>query len=72
MLEAVHHKLGMVQSTDRRDFFANVRTGGGRVDANYSTRFDSGTAQGHSVFRTAGDGVPLVGYHINSDALITK
>lgn len=72
ILDAVHRKLGTVQSAEREGFFVNYGTTGEMIRLNYSTRFDTGTADEQFVFRVSGNEARLVGYHINSDLLITK
>ena len=71
-LDAVHRKLGAVKSTSRKGFFINWGTSGKTVKATYSTQFDQDNAEEQFVFQVRGDDVQLVGYHINSDALVTK
>ena len=72
LLDAVHRKLGYVKSSNRKGFYINWGTIGKTVRVNYSTQFDSDTAAEEFVFLVSGDDLQLVGYHINSDVLVTK
>jgi hypothetical protein len=71
-LSAVHRKLGFVKSASRRGFHINWRTSGKTVTVSYATRFDQDIAEEQFVFHVSGDDAQLIGYHINSDALVTK
>jgi hypothetical protein len=71
-LGAVHRKLGYTKSSDRKSFFVNLGTSGERITVNYATQFDQDNAQERFVFQVSGADVKLLGYHINSDALVTK
>ena len=69
---AVHRKLGRVQNVSQTGFFVNFTTSGTRVRLNYQTKFDGGEAQEEFIWKIKGNQAALVGYHINSTALITK
>ncbi|MGH8101942.1 MAG: hypothetical protein ACREIW_11645, partial [Chthoniobacterales bacterium] len=69
---AVHGKLGKVQSAARKGFFVNFNTSGTRVRLNYDTKFDGGDATEEFLWRIQGNKALLVGYHINSNALVLK
>jgi hypothetical protein len=71
-LEAVHRKLGSVKSANRKTFFMNYGTSGKFLRLTYATQYDADNATEEFVFRVNGNDVTLVGYHINSEALITK
>jgi hypothetical protein len=71
-ISAVHRKLGSVQNVSQTGFFVNFSTSGTRVRLNYQTKFDAGDAQEEFVWKIKGDQAALVGYHISSNALITK
>ena len=71
-LSGVHRKLGKVKSANRRSFFINWRTSGETIRVSYDTQFDADTVGEEFVFIVAGDGAKLVGYHVNSYALVTK
>jgi hypothetical protein len=72
LVSAVHRKLGKVISANRQGFFVNFTTSGTRVRLNYSTKFTDGDAQEEFVWAKSGNDFTLVGYNINSNALITK
>jgi hypothetical protein len=69
---AVHRKLGKVQTATRASYFVNFTTSGTRVRLNYETKFEGGDAQEEFVWKIKGQDVVLLGYHINSTALILK
>ena len=69
---AVHRKLGKVQSAIQSNYFVNFTTSGTRVRLNYRTKFEGGDAQEEFVWKIKGESAVLVGYHINSTALIIK
>jgi hypothetical protein len=72
LLDAIHRKLGWVQSSNRQSFFINYGTNGTTLRLNYSTQFDNDKAAEEFIFRVNGKEAYLMGYHINSDALVTK
>lgn len=65
-------QLGTVQSANRESFYVNFETSGETVSLNYTTQFESDKATEVFNFLVRGDEVRLVGYHIASEALITK
>jgi hypothetical protein len=69
---AVHRKLGKVQNASQKGYFVNFSTSGTRVRLNYQTKFEGGDAQEEFLWHVSGKQALLVGYHINSNALITK
>ena len=71
-LEAVHRKLGKIQGSDRTGWNVNYQTSGSFVTLTYKTSFDGGAAEEQFVFRLQDKAALLVGYHINSTALILK
>jgi Protein of unknown function (DUF4019) len=71
-LEAVHRKLGLVKSANRKTFFMNYGTSGKFLRLTYVTQYDADNATEEFVFRVNGNDVTLAGYHINSEALVTK
>jgi major membrane immunogen (membrane-anchored lipoprotein) len=71
-ISAVHRKLGKVQNATQTSFFVNFSTSGTRVRLNYQTKFDAGEAQEEFIWKIKGGQAALVGYHISSNALITK
>jgi hypothetical protein len=72
LLEAVHRKLGNSRESDKTGWNVNYQTSGRFVTLGYKTSFDAGSAQEQFVFRVQGDAALLVGYNINSAALILK
>jgi hypothetical protein len=71
-LGAVHRKLGNTKSADKTGWNVNYQTSGSFVTLGYKTVFAEGDAQEQFVFRLQDKTALLVGYHINSMALITK
>jgi hypothetical protein len=69
---AVHRKLGKVRNASQSGYFVNFSTSGTQVRLNYQTKFEGGDAQEEFVWHVSGKQALLVGYHINSIALITK
>lgn len=73
LLQAVHQKLGRVQSSQRRNYQVNWSTGLGTViTLIYDTSFDGGNSTEQFAWRTRDNQPALIGYHISSNALITK
>ena len=72
LLEAIHRKLGNTKSADKTGWTVNYQTSGSFVTLGYKTIFDGGDAQEQFVFRLQDKTALLVGYHINSTALILK
>jgi hypothetical protein len=71
-MTAVHKKLGTVASASRQGFFINYNTSGTQIRLTYATKFTEGDAQEEFVRAKKDSGLALVGYHINSNALVTK
>ena len=71
-LEAVHRKLGNTKASDKTGWTVNYQTSGSFVTLGYKTTFDGGSAEEQFVFRLQEKAAVLVGYHINSTALILK
>jgi len=71
-LTAVHKKLGNVQSATRQGFYVNFTTSGTRVNLTYKTKFAGGEAEEYFVWLKSGNDFKLLGYHINSNALIVN
>ena len=69
-LAAVHRKLGVAGATADQGFNVNYSTSGQFVTLTYATTYANGPAQESFVFRLDHGAASLVGYHINSDALI--
>ena len=71
-MNAVHTKLGRVVDASRKVFFINYNTSGTQIRLTYATKFTGGDAQEEFVWAKSGDSLVLLGYHINSNALIVK
>ena len=71
-MSAIHRKLGKVQDATQTSFFVNYTTSGLQVRVNYKTKFESGEAQEEFLWVVSGKQAALLGYHINSTALIIK
>ncbi|HET9401266.1 MAG TPA: DUF4019 domain-containing protein [Candidatus Acidoferrales bacterium] len=69
---AVHRKLGVVKDATQTSVNVNFDLSGTRVFAVYSTKFDGGDAEERFTWKIAGAKAMLVGYDINSAALILK
>ena len=73
LLDAVHRKLGKVSSSDEAHWGIKMLTSGTFVDLVYKTHFEGGSAVEQFDWRIDDSGKALlVGYHINSNALIIK
>jgi hypothetical protein len=71
-LDAVHRKLGNTKATEKTGWNVNYQTSGSFVTLGYKTTFDGGSAEEQFVFRLQDKTAILVGYHVNSTALILK
>jgi hypothetical protein len=72
-LQAVHKKLGNVQTSQRSNFQVGVSTGQGTtVTLVYQTSFEQGSGTEQFLWHMRGNQPVLLGYHINSNALILK
>ena len=73
LLQAVHKKLGKVQTSQRSNFQVGISTGEGTVvTLVYQTTFDQGSGTEQFLWHMRDNQPWLSGYHINSNALITK
>ena len=72
LMSAVHRKLGVVQDATQTQFNVNWTTSGTRVHLNYQTKFADGNATEAFTWKIGGDRPSLIGYNVNSNALITK
>jgi len=70
LLAAVHRKLGTVKKADQKGWNDQINTGGHFVTLNYATSYAQGDAAETFVYKIAGEKAELVGYNINSNALI--
>ena len=69
-LQMVHDRLGAVRSSSATGWRVNFTPGGTMVNLSYNTQFASGAGSEDFVFRIGGANAQLVGYHVNSPALI--
>lgn len=73
LLEAVHRKLGTVQASNLRTFQVGWFAGQGEVvTLFYETRFTGGNAGEKFTWHISDNRPVLVGYFINSNALVTE
>jgi hypothetical protein len=73
LLQAIHRKRGKVQSSTRSNFQVGVSTGQGSVvTLVYETTFDESSGIEQFLWHMRDNQPVLLGYHINSNALITK
>jgi len=70
ILNAVHSKLGLFKSGKSAGWNDNATTGGRFVTISYEAAYQKGSAQENFVYRIDGNSAALVGYHVNSDALL--
>lgn len=70
LLAAVHGKLGNTKSSSQRSFFINYGTSGTFITITHSTQFECGDGVEQFVYGLNDGKASLVGYHINSNALI--
>ena len=70
LLAAVHRKLGTVKKAEQRGWNDQVTPGGHYVTLNYATTYAQGDAAETFVYKIADEKAQLVGYNINSNALI--
>ena len=72
LLEAVHRKLGAVSKSEKTGWNVNYNTGGTYATLTYTTTFARGAGTEQFVYRIEDKRALLVGYHINSNALIVN
>jgi len=72
LLDAVHRKLGLVQSSERDGWTVNAANFKVNVSLRYKTKFAEGDAFETFTYRVEGEKALLLGYNINSQTLITK
>ncbi|WP_198351175.1 DUF4019 domain-containing protein [Flavisphingomonas formosensis] len=70
LLAAVHRKLGAFKSGSSAGWNDNFTPSGHFLYLNYASDYERGKAQENFAFRITGGKALLVGYHVNSDALI--
>jgi hypothetical protein len=71
-MSAINRKLGKFQSASQTGYFVNWTTSGTRVRLTFSAKYEGGDAQEEFIWHVSGKQALLVGYHVNSNALITK
>ncbi len=69
-LEAIHTKLGAFNSTSRQGFSDNINNGDHLFNANYASVYSSGPASENFVYRFVNGKPVLIGYHVQSKALL--
>ena len=72
LLSAIHRKLGPVRTTEKASWNVNSHNLKTNVVLTYSTKFAEGTGTETFTYRIDGAKAVLLGYHINSQELITK
>ena len=72
LLDAVNRKLGKVKTAQRSGWKVNYSTSGNYVTLVYKTTYEQGEADEQFVYRMQQKDARLAGYHINSNALITR
>ena len=70
ILTAVHSKLGLFKNGKPVGWNDNASTGGHYVTINYEAAYQKGSAHENFVYRIDGKQAVLVGYHVNSEALL--
>lgn len=72
LLSVVHGKLGQVTKSENQTWQVNYNTSGSFVTLVYNTTFTNGSGTEQFVYKISNGQALLVGYHINSNALITS
>ena len=72
LMNAVSARLGQIRSASDPAWHVNVGTGGTLVRLDYESEFYRGKANETFVWRLKGSEARLVGYHVNSLALVTN
>jgi hypothetical protein len=70
LIEAIHTKLGTFKSTSRRGFNDNINNGDHLFTATYASVYSTGPATENFVYRLNGGKPVLIGYHVESAALL--
>lgn len=70
LLVAIRTKLGAVKASEQAGWQANTNNGVSSVVINTKTSFEKGDGIETFTFVKEGEGLKLMGYNINSDALI--
>jgi hypothetical protein len=69
-IAAIHTKLGTFQSTARQGFNDNINNGDHTFTASYASVYSSGPATENFVYRLNSGKPVLIGYHVESAALL--
>lgn len=69
-VERIHTKLGMFRSTSRQGFNDNVVNGDHTFTASYASVYSTGPATENFVYRLNSGKPVLIGYHVESAALL--
>jgi hypothetical protein len=69
-IENIHAKLGTFRSTARQGFNDNIDNGDHTFTASYASVYSSGPATENFVYRLNGGKPVLIGYHVESAALL--
>ena len=72
LLQVVNERLGDVQRTNRTGWHVNYTPGGSVVTLTYESQFERGRGVEQFVYRMADQRPQLLGYHINSSALLAR
>ena len=70
LMNLFRSRLGQFQSGKTIGWFENYGTGGHIMTINRDAKFEKGDGQEQFVFRIGENGAALVGYHVNSMALL--
>jgi hypothetical protein len=70
LLAAVRHKLGAFKSGSQQGFNDNYNNGDHTYSATYASVYETGPATENFVFRLNGGKAVLIGYHVQSAALM--
>ena len=72
LLNAVHTKLGSFANGKAVSWNDNASTNGHYLTITYQSSYQKGTADETFIYNVGGNRTALVGYHVNSNALITS
>jgi len=70
LIAAVHTKLGTFRSTSRQGFNDNINNDDHTFTASYASVYSTGPATENFVYRLSGGKPVLIGYHVESAALL--
>ena len=70
LVEKIHAKLGTFRSTARQGFNDNINNGDHTFTASYASVYSTGPATENFVYRLNGGKPVLIGYHVESAALL--